>query len=193
MEARFVAEVTGGEAWVGTQPKSAALRHRVQSCRWLHVACHGRFRHDAPLDSYLETGPDEWLTAREVANSWRLQADLVTLSACQTGVSRLLRGDEPLGLVRAFLAAGARMVLVSQWAVADLPTFLLMQHFYQMLVSGAAAATALHTAQAWLQSVTRGEVVGRLAGLPVGEGEILEGVRPFAHPRYWAAFILVGA
>jgi len=192
LEARFVAELTDGEAWVEAQPKAAALQERVRACRWLHIACHGRFRHDAPLDSYLETGPDERLTAREVANGWRLHADLVTLSACQTGVSRLLRGDEPLGLVRAFLAAGAKMVLVSQWAVADLPTYLLMEHFYQMLISGGDAATALHTAQVWLQSATRDEVASKLAGLPAEEGEIPGGIRPFAHPRYWAAFILVG-
>jgi CHAT domain-containing protein len=185
--------MTAGEAWVGEQAKSAALQERAQDCRWLHVACHGRFRHDAPLDSYLETGLDDKLTAREVAQRWRLRAELVTLSACQTGVSRLLRGDEPLGLVRAFLAAGARQVLVSQWAVADLPTFLLMEQFYQKLISGEEAAAALHAAQLWLQSVTGEEVADRLIDLPGGEGEILVGVRPFADPRHWAAFILVGA
>jgi CHAT domain-containing protein len=105
----------------------------------------------------------------------------------------LLRGDEPLGLVRAFLAAGARRVLVSQWAVADLPTFLLMEQFYRKLIGGAAAAAALHAAQVWLQSVTKEEVGERLVDLPGGEGEILGGIRPFTHPRYWAAFILVGA
>jgi hypothetical protein len=192
-EALFIARMTNGEAWVGTQPKSEALRERVRDCRWLHVACHGRFRYDAPLDSYLETGVDDRLTAREVAQGWRLKAELVTLSACQTGVSRLLRGDEPLGLVRAFLAAGARRVLVSQWAVADLPTFLLMEQFYRKLIGGAAAAAALHAAQVWLQSVTKEEVGERLVDLPGGEGEILGGIRPFTHPRYWAAFILVGA
>jgi CHAT domain-containing protein len=191
-EAQFIARMTNGEAWVGTQPKSEALRERVRDCRWLHVACHGRFLHDAPLDSYLETGLDDRLTAREVAQSWRLRAELVTLSACQTGVSRLLRGDEPLGLVRAFLAAGAEQVLVSQWAVADLPTFLLMERFYQELIGGEEAAAALHAAQVWLQSVTKEEVMERLDDLPGGEGEMLEDGRPFAAPRYWAAFILVG-
>lgn len=192
-EAQFIARITGGEAWVGEGAKSANLRERVQDCRWLHVACHGRFLHDAPLDSYLETGAEDRLTARAVAHGWRLRAELVTLSACQTGVSRLLRGDEPLGLVRAFLAAGAGQVLVSQWAVADWPTLLLMEQFYQALIKGAEAAAALHAAQVWLQSVRREEVLERLADLPGGEEEIVAGMRPFADPRYWAAFILVGS
>jgi CHAT domain-containing protein len=191
-EAQFIAGLTGGRAWVGAEPKSADLPELAQDCRWLHVACHGRFLHDAPLDSYLETGLDDRLTAREVAQSWRLQAELVTLSACQTGVSRLLRGDEPLGLVRAFLAAGAEKVLVSQWAVADLPALLLMERFYQQLMSGQEAAAALHAAQVWLQAVIKEEVEERLVDLPGGEGEVVEGERPFADPRHWAAFILVG-
>jgi CHAT domain-containing protein len=191
-EAQFVAGLTGGEAWVGEGAKGVELRERAQNCRWLHVACHGRFRHDAPLDSYLETGAGEKLTAREVAHSWKLRAELVTLSACQTGVSRVLRGDEPLGLVRAFLAAGAERVLVSQWAVADLPTFLLMEQFYQAIMMGAEAAAALQAAQLWLQSVGVEEVAERLVDLPGGEGEMVEGERPFAEPRYWAGFILVG-
>ncbi|MCB8944491.1 MAG: CHAT domain-containing protein [Ardenticatenaceae bacterium] len=191
-EAQFIAKLTGGEAWTGAQPKAAALRERVRVYRWLHVACHGRFRPDAPLDSFLETGLDEKLTAREVAHHWPLAAELVTLSACQTGVSRFLRGDEPLGLVRAFLAAGARQVLVTQWAVADLPTYLLMQQFYRQLMNGAEAAAALQAAQVWLQSATLAEVRAQLLGLPQGEAEVLVGERPFAHPRYWAAFMLVG-
>ncbi len=193
-EARFIAVLTGGEAWVGARPKAGALPERAKGCRWLHVACHGRFHYDAPLDSYLETGPDERLTARQVLAAWQLEVDLVTLSACQTGVSRLLRGDEPMGLVRAFLAVGARAVLVSQWAVADMPTFLLMQQFYHKLMAGVDAAAALHAAQVWLQVLPRHELLARLADLPGSDVEdVPEGPRPFAHPRYWAAFILVGA
>jgi CHAT domain-containing protein len=73
-----------------------------------------------------------------------------------------------------------------------LPTFLLMERFYQELIGGEEAAAALHAAQVWLQSVTKEEVMERLDDLPGGEGEMLEDGRPFAAPRYWAAFILVG-
>lgn len=197
-EARFVATLTGGEAWVGTQPKGAALAARAGAYRWLHVACHGRFDPHAPLNSYLETGAGERLAARQVL-AWRLPVELVTLSACQTGVSQVQRGDEPMGLVRAFLTAGARAVLVSQWAVADWPTFLLMRRFYQELLAGEEATAALHAAQCWLQSVTAVELQSIAAELPGGAEEATnwlagkgEEARPFAHPRFWAAFVVIG-
>jgi CHAT domain-containing protein/tetratricopeptide (TPR) repeat protein len=197
-EATFVASLTGGESWVGPQPKKERLRLAAGDARWLHFACHGQFNHESPLDSYLETGAGERLTALEVMRDWRLQAELVTLSACQTGVSRVLRGDEPMGLVRAFLYAGARAVLVSQWPVEDLPTFLLMQCFYGELqrAEGTNPAAALQTAQVWLRELTAARTRELLAGLPGGGPDPLSGlppdVCPFAHPRYWAAFILVG-
>ncbi len=197
-EAQFIATVTGGEAWVGAQSKAMALAEQAGQYRWLHVACHGRFDPQSPLDSYLETGADERLTARQVLE-WRLPVELVTLSACQTGVSQIVRGDEPMGLVRAFLAAGAGAVLVSQWAVADWPTFLLMRRFYQEMMAGAEVAAALHIAQCWLQTVTAVELQFIAAALPGGAEEAAnwlagqeEGARPFAHPRYWAAFVVVG-
>lgn len=191
-EAHFVAGLTGGEAWVGAVAKTADLKERAARCCWLHIACHGRFLHDQPLDSYLETGLEDHLTAREVAANWQLKAELVTLSACQSGVSRVLRGDEPMGLVRAFLTAGARAVLVSQWAVADLPTFLLMSHFYEGIIQGRNPAAALKASQLWLRALTRQEVMDRLVDLPGDEAAAMTAKRPFAHPRHWAAFILVG-
>jgi CHAT domain-containing protein len=203
-EAAFVAHLTNGVAWVGPQAKKDRLRETVGDQRWLHFACHGWFNDKAPLDSYLETGAEERLTAHEVLQDWRLQAELVTLSACQTGVSRILRGDEPMGLVRAFLYAGARAVLASQWPVEDLPTFLLMQRFYDALLRTDAAnpSAALHTAQEWLRELTAEQVRQLSSKLPgndqhVEKGDLIAGLPsdacPFAHPRFWAAFILIGA
>jgi CHAT domain-containing protein len=203
-EATFVADLTRGIALLGPQPKKEQLPGLAGAQCWLHFACHGRFNEEAPLESYLETGAEERLTAREVLQNWRLQAELVTLSACQTGVSRILRGDEPMGLIRAFLYAGARAVLASQWPVQDLPTFLLMQRFYSALqrTDGADPAVALHTAQVWLRELTMTKVRGLLAQLPAGgpqaeESALLADLSPdacpFAHPRFWAAFVLVGA
>ncbi|MCB0035729.1 MAG: CHAT domain-containing protein, partial [Anaerolineales bacterium] len=121
-EASAVAQLMDGDAWVGGMMSKANLQFQASGTRWLHFACHGWFNHDKPLSSALEIGPNERLTADEILRHWDLRAELVTLSACQTGVSRVLRGDEPMGLVRAFLYAGARSVLVSQWPVEDLPT-----------------------------------------------------------------------
>jgi CHAT domain-containing protein len=202
-EATFVARLAEGIALVGPQAKKGRLKEMAGDRRQLHFACHGRFNDEAPLDSYLQTGEGERLTAREVA-SWRLRAELVTLSACQTGVSRILRGDEPMGLIRAFLYAGARAVLASQWPVEDLPTFLLMQRFYGEMAGadGADPSAALHAAQVWLRALTAAQVQSLLTELPVGELRVQEAgpladlpsdARPFAHPRFWAAFLLVGA
>jgi CHAT domain-containing protein len=197
-EVRAVARLIGGDAWTGPEAKKERLRQAAASQRRLHISCHGWFNEADPLSSYLETGRDEWLTAREVLEEWRLSAQLVTLSACQTGVSHLLRGDEPMGLIRAFLHVGARAVLVSQWPVEDLPAYLLMTRFYQLLGNESDYALALIRAQEWLRDLTAPQVSAWLAGRPADEQvetdgypEVLPaGDHPFAHPRYWAAFVL---
>lgn len=202
-EALLVAELTGGEAWVGAEPKKERLREAVRGRRWLHFACHGQFDDASPLDSYLETAANERLTALEVLEGWQLQAELVVLSACQTGVSRVLRGDEPMGLVRAFISAGARSVLVTQWAVEDLPTFLLMQRFYTELQSADSTdpPLALRSAQIWLRELTADQVKLALTALqesglaiefPAGLQHLPPATQPFSHPRHWAPFVLVG-
>ncbi|MFN8484503.1 MAG: CHAT domain-containing tetratricopeptide repeat protein [Anaerolineae bacterium] len=200
-EAEFIAQLTGGVAHVGADAKSPVLAEAAPGARWLHFACHGQFRPEAPLESFLETGAGERLTALQVLQGWRLRADLVTLSACETGVSQILRGDEPMGLVRAFLYAGARAALVSLWPVEDLPTFLLMRRFYQSLSAADTAdpAAALRDAQAWLRSLTAGEALAlaRLAGgsLPDVTEALAAmdvGALPFVAPRHWAGFLVVG-
>ena len=175
------------------------MRDAVQDKAWLHFACHAWFNHEFPLESYLQTGEGERLTALEVMEGWRLRAQLVTLSACQTGVSRVLRGDEPMGLIRSFLYAGAKAVLVTQWPVEDLPTCLLMIRFYQAVISTARPdlSRGLLTAQRWLSALTAAEAQEFMVhyGIPLAEDEGLlklpHSQRPFQHPRFWAAFKLV--
>jgi CHAT domain-containing protein len=134
---------------------------------------------------------------------WQLSADLVVLSACQTGVSRVLRGDEPMGLIRAFLTAGAKAVIVSRWAVEDLPTFLLMSYFYWLLSEspGLDLSQALYHTRRWLRRATAAELREFAAGLPVENGRVEltaqlvalpSETRPYQEPRYWAAFMLIG-
>lgn len=174
-EAQEVARMMGGEALVGPLAAAAARPESVAGRQRLHLACHGWFDEAQPLSSYLEIGPGQRLTGEEILQAWRLEAELVTLSACQTGVSHLLRGDEPMGLIRALLSAGAARVVVSGWRVDDQATRRLMRAFYRRLAQGEAAPTALRHAQIHLR--TREES---------------DGTRPHAAARDWAAFRIVG-
>ena len=197
-EVQIVADLMDGEAWTGAQPKKEALRETAATCRRLHIATHGWFDDADPLASYLETGAGERLTAREILDSWQLQADLVTLSACETGRNQILRGDEPMGLIRACLAAGAGAVLVSQWPVDDLATCLLMVQFYETLNREPADfGGALHKAQGWLRRLTVGRAQAMMQRLgiqpiPASWSTLAPETTPFADPQYWAGFILVG-
>src|SRR5206468_1711861 len=108
-----------------------------------------------------------------------------------SGVSQVLRGDEPMGLVRAFLYAGAQSVLVTLWQVEDTSARLLMERFYRALLAGgmtADPASALHQAQRELRELTRAELGAVLDGWSSNTSE-----HPFADPVYWAAYIVVGA
>ena len=98
--------------------------------------------------------------------SMRLDADLVTLSACETGLGKVANGDDVVGLTRGFLYAGASTIVASLWKVDDQATAQLMNQFYQRLKSGD-KREALRQAQ-------------------------LETSRQFSHPYFWAAFQLTG-
>jgi CHAT domain-containing protein len=146
------------EAWRGLAP-----RHDI-----LHLAAHGEFRPDNPLFSGLALA-DGWLTTLEVFNL-RLNASLVCLSGCQTGRSLVSGGDELLGLMRAFLYAGAASLVLSLWAVEDRSAADLMCAFYSGLAAGQTKSAALRQAQ--------------LQALSADDGRL--------HPYYWAPFFLVG-
>jgi len=155
--------------------KSRVVEHSGRF-RYLHFATHGVFNLSHPLksglllsagDSGAEAEPAPMLTTGDVYGL-RLDADLVVLSACQSGIGTLRSGDEVVGLARAFLYAGARRVVSTGWSVEDQTTARLMKYFYASLKVGAAADEALRDATIRLRS----------------EG--------WVHPFYWAAFTIVG-
>lgn len=127
------------------------------------------------------------LSAEDVLLGPRFDIDLVTLSGCQTGLGFLRAYGEELSFAQAFLAAGAHCLLLSRWKVDDQATALLMSRFYQNLTGsyrdsrdGPAScpmsrARALREAQNWLR-----------------RWRTPDGATPFAHPVYWAGFMLVG-
>ncbi len=152
------------------------VTQHAEHCRLIHLASHGAFRADSPLFSSLSLA-DEPLNVIDIYHL-RLNAALVTLSACETGVGRL-RGDDLFGLVRGCLHAGAPSLVVSLWRVDDASTTLLMSDFYKRLASGESIANALRGAQQALRQVER-----------VVQGKR---IRPYEHPYYWAPFFLIGA
>jgi CHAT domain-containing protein/tetratricopeptide (TPR) repeat protein len=219
-EAEYVIAGADARAWNGPAPKKARLCREARRYRELHFSCHGAFDSDSPLDSALSIAAGEHLTAREIIEQMPLDCDLVVLSACESGLSKVHRGDEVYGLLRAFLCAGAKVVIATLWRVDERVAALFAHHFYDRLAQGATYAEALHTTQLYLQTVTRQEALSALqqvvssvrpqatpslAGAhPAGPAEdgalathllaLMAGdpAEPlFADPSHWAAFILV--
>lgn len=143
----------------------------LQTARRIHFATHGFVDEVRPQLSYLllTRGPasaeDGRLQVFEIFNL-RLSADLVTLSACQTGLGKQVTGEGMVGLTRGFLYAGARSLLVSLWPVSDLSTPELMTGFYRHLGAG-----------------TKSEALQQAKLERIGAGD---------EPYRWAPFILAG-
>jgi len=196
--------------------------------RYLHFATHGKgndatafesklaLSQDAETEEFSKPG-EPWMnneiSAREVLDYWKLDADLVTLSACESGLGKQGAGDGLLGFTQAFLVNGARSVCLSLWKVDDTATALLMQRFYQNLLGmrpelpqPMRKVDALREAKRWLRDLTAQEALEATATLTGGVSRGIRGEialaqrikadrpddRPWAEPHYWAAFILIG-
>ncbi|HEX3234049.1 MAG TPA: CHAT domain-containing tetratricopeptide repeat protein [Gemmatimonadales bacterium] len=182
---RDVAAQLGAEVLIGGDATERAVRSRIAQAPVVHLETHGfAYETDALARASfvaLAPGPeakpapadDGLLTVGEVLDQLpTLSADLIVLSACQTGLGNLKEAEGTVGLQRAFLAKHARSVLVSLWNVPDEATALLMESFYRQWLAEpqAGKAEALRRAQAQVRRH-----------------------REFAEPRYWAAFQLAGA
>ena len=150
-------------SFLGDAATRGELSRRGRRARVVHVATHAVYRADDPMSSALRLG-DGWLTTDQIYGL-RLGADVVVLSGCGTGRATVTEGDDPLGLVRGFLRAGAGNLVTSLWRVSDASALVFMERFHRGLSCGAAPAAAL-----------------REAALAVRER--------FPHPHHWAAFVL---
>jgi CHAT domain-containing protein len=138
---------------IGAAATRNTLLQRIQQANIIHIASHAHFEPAAPLASWIAlatpSGDDDLLTAVDIL-TLSLSANLVTLSACETGSVKgegVTLGDDPLSLARAFLAAGARSVVASYWPVNDAATTQFMLSFYGHIRAGSGAAEALRAAQ----------------------------------------------
>lgn len=180
VEGDAVARRVGTRALTGAAATESEVRRRMARAPLIHLATHGYAYGDAgrARSSFVALAPDATadglLTVGEVLDdpALALGAELVVLSACQTGLGNLKQAEGTVGLQRAFLARGARRLLVSLWSVSDDATALLMQRFYQHWLGDRdqpAPAEALRRAQ------------GDVRNTP-----------GFEAPRYWAPFLVVG-
>jgi hypothetical protein len=165
-EAREVAAILETKALLGSNATKAKVKASLSEATVIHLATHAYFSPDSPLDSGVVLANGDVLTAREVMGE-RMSADLLILSACETGMAQSLGGDELAGLAQAFLQAGVQSVIVSLWSVNDWSTAALMKSFYQGRRAGADKAQALKQAMTEVQEQWR-------------------------HPYHWGAFVLMG-
>jgi CHAT domain-containing protein/tetratricopeptide (TPR) repeat protein len=160
---------------------------------------------------------DGRLTAEEMLRTWNLHSDLVTLSACETALGKYERGEGFVGFAQALLLCGSRSVCLSLWKVDDSATALLMRRFYANLLGKRDGlkgpmpkAQALREAKEWLRNLPREEALKVAAevtqGVERGKGRPRQKLllpvperlpaakddKPYAHPYYWAAFVLIG-
>jgi CHAT domain-containing protein len=160
---------TGPVLAIGERSTESFLRTNIEGKDIIHLATHGVFNEARPRYSFLLFTPEETddgqLTVNEIFGL-SMESCIVTLSACETGVSEISRGDELTGLSRAFLGAGAHTVSVSLWSVADRPTAELMISFYQYLEDNPP-----HVAMTKAQRET---------------------MIDYPQPFYWAPFVVIG-
>jgi CHAT domain-containing protein len=203
--------------------------------RHIHLATHALMDDEVAMRSalILSKDPDDdalervlagkevydgRLTAEQIVRTWKLNADLVTLSGCETALGKASGGEGFLGFSQALFVAGARSLVLSLWQVEDTPTMLLMRRFYENLLgrfdeprqvahetyppgTPLPKVDALREAKIWLRALTWDDVGDLVAELGGGtRGPALEDVAvvagdsdyPYEHPHYWAAFILMG-
>jgi CHAT domain-containing protein/Tfp pilus assembly protein PilF len=173
-EAEAIAQLFNTKALTGNQATKSAILQQLPSARIIHLATHGL------LDDFKGQGVpgaialapsgtgelnDGLLTSNEIFDM-KLNAELVVLSACDTGRGRIT-GDGVIGLSRSLISAGVPSVIVSLWSVPDAPTASLMTEFYRQLQQNPDKATALRQA-------------------------MLTTMKQHPNPKHWAAFTLIG-
>jgi CHAT domain-containing protein/Tol biopolymer transport system component len=145
------------------------LKKNIGDYQIIHVASHGEFDPINPLFSSLKLTRDKIDDGNFEVNEvfgLDIKADIVTLSACQTGLGDLVGGDELVGLNRAFIYAGTHAILSSLWRVSDISTAVLIKHFYRNYGKEDKA-----------ESLRRAQLLVK---------------RFYPHPSYWAGFNLTG-
>ena len=171
-EAEMVGRLLGVQPLLGEHATKQAVLHALHSVSLIHLAAHGHAdRGEIALTPNCATNgipqEEDYLLTMSDISKVKLRAKMVVLSCCHSGRGTF-KQEGVIGIARAFLASGARSVLVASWALQDEATEQLMNHFYEHLAAGESASESLHQAIKWLRS------------------------NGFTEPRQWAPFVLMG-
>ncbi|XP_044169000.1 tetratricopeptide repeat protein 28-like [Acropora millepora] len=174
-EVEMIASILNTSPLTGREATKAEVIKRMSSVGLIHIAAHGNKRTGeialSPNLGWTSKFPEkkDFILKMSDVQAANLRARLVVLSCCHSGRGRILKGEGVVGIARAFLAAGARSVLISLWAIDDEATMVFMKNFYQHLKEGKTASTAVHQTMKCLRASER-----------------------FSEMRYWAPFQLIG-
>ncbi|QMU30527.1 CHAT domain-containing protein [Adhaeribacter radiodurans] len=175
-EVEKIAKMFRGNYYLNNAANKALFKSLAPQYNIIHLATHGLIDDEHPNLSKLvfysenKTEEDRYLYAYELYNL-KLRAELVTLSACNTGVGKLQKGEGVISFARGFAYAGCPAMLVSLWPATDKPTSRIMQYFYEGLKKGLAKDDALYQAKLqYLNSADDNQ----------------------SNPALWGSFVIVG-
>ncbi|XP_044166132.1 tetratricopeptide repeat protein 28-like [Acropora millepora] len=174
-EVKMIASILNTIPLIGRHATKAEVMKQMSSVGLIHIAAHGNKLTGeialSPNPGWTSQFPQEedFILKMSDVQAANIRARLVVLSCCHSGRGRILKGEGVVGIARAFLAAGARSVLMALWAIDDKATMVFMRCFYQHLREGKTASIAVHQSMKYLR-----------------ESE------EFSEMRYWAPFQLIG-
>ncbi|MBW1811156.1 MAG: CHAT domain-containing protein, partial [Deltaproteobacteria bacterium] len=157
----------------GSQASKKSFLDAAPGSKIIHIASHGIFLPERPMESYLALSANPpragRLSANEILEVDLSRASLIVLSACDTGRVEISKGDEIIGLSRAFLHAGTNSLVASLWPLSDESAAVIIEKFYNNIRAGKSPAKSL--------------------GLAIRK---VKADSKFAHPFYWAPFEVIG-
>ena len=174
-EVEMIASILNTRPLTGREATKAEVIKRMSSVGLIHIAAHGNECTGeialSPNPGWTSKFPEktDYILKMSDVQFANLRARLVVLSCCHSGRGRILKGEGVVGIARVFLAAGARSVLISLWAIDDEATMVFMKSFYQHLKEGKTASAAVHQAMKSLRESEK-----------------------FSEMRYWAPFQVLG-
>ncbi len=175
-EAKLLAKMTKGDALYENKATEYNFKSKINDYNIIHLTMHAINNNNEPMLSKLaftdnkDINEDGYLYAYEIYNI-KLKADLVVLSACNTGKGKLYRGEGIYSIARSFLHAGSNSVIMSLWQSGDETSFKILLYFYKYLLKGKRKDFALRQAKL----------------------KYLENSSPSkAHPSLWAGYVLLG-